>query len=126
MIMHIGGTSFVQIQIRRFRIRTAAYRAIELRSFFMWKTSPTGCEPSGNIFILAFRREFLFAYSLISEPPEFPQTPVDRYPCYELLQLASRVIPGHVLEIGVWRGGAGRLMAKRVQAVTPKKIRLRK
>jgi hypothetical protein len=44
---------------------------------------------------------------------------VDRFRCYELWQLAGRPIAGDVLEIGVWRGGTGCLMAKKLKSVAP-------
>ena len=62
--------------------------------------------------------EFLETYRAISEGPE-PHTLVDRFRCYELWQLAGRPIAGDVLEIGVWRGGTGCLMAKKVKSVAP-------
>ncbi len=48
-------------------------------------------------------------------------TLVDLYRCWELWCLAARlsVIAGDVLEVGVWRGGTGCLMAQRAQTVAP-------
>ena len=48
-------------------------------------------------------------------------TLVDIYRCYELWILAGRLahLPGDVIEIGVWRGGTGALIAHKVQSVTP-------
>lgn len=42
-------------------------------------------------------------------------TLVDRYRCYELWQLVWQVrhLPGALLEVGVWRGGTGALIAQR-------------
>ena len=42
-------------------------------------------------------------------------TLVDIWRCYELWSLLGemRDVPGAILEVGVWRGGSGRLMAKR-------------
>jgi len=42
-------------------------------------------------------------------------TLVDVYRCYELWQLLEQLrdVPGDVLEVGVWRGGTGALMASR-------------
>lgn len=44
-------------------------------------------------------------------------TLVDQYRCYELWQLLPQVagIPGAILEIGVWRGGTGALLAARAR-----------
>jgi O-methyltransferase len=44
-------------------------------------------------------------------------TMVDIYRCYELWQLVSQSITlgGSLLEVGVWRGGTGGLIAKRVE-----------
>jgi O-methyltransferase len=46
-------------------------------------------------------------------------TLVDLYRCYELWTLAGHIrhLPGDVIEIGVWRGGTGCLIAKRVQSL---------
>lgn len=40
---------------------------------------------------------------------------VDKYRCWELWELVEQVahIPGAILEIGCWRGGAGAIMARR-------------
>jgi hypothetical protein len=64
-------------------------------------------------------KDFITAYRAITEP--YSHTLVDRYRCYELWQLASRNVVGDVLEIGVWRGGTGCLMAKRLQTIAPYK-----
>jgi O-methyltransferase len=47
-------------------------------------------------------------YSLIA-----PSTLVDEYRCYELWRLAKQAecLPGLVIEIGVWKGGTGCLLA---------------
>ena len=44
-------------------------------------------------------------------------TLVDIYRCYELWQVVDQLsdIPGDLLEVGVWRGGSGALIAKRAQ-----------
>jgi O-methyltransferase len=44
-------------------------------------------------------------------------TLVDMWRCYELWQLVAQVsdVPGAILEVGVWRGGTGALMARRAQ-----------
>jgi O-methyltransferase len=55
-------------------------------------------------------REFLAAYELIRG-----NTLVDVYRCWELWSLVERTAKreGGILEVGVWRGGTGALMAKR-------------
>lgn len=52
---------------------------------------------------------FLCAYNLINN-----HTLVDKYRCYELWDLVKKVrkIPGELIEVGVWRGGTGALIAK--------------
>ncbi len=42
---------------------------------------------------------------------------VDQYKCYELWEQLGQLceVPGDVLEVGVWRGGTGTLMARRCQ-----------
>jgi len=61
-------------------------------------------------------RTFKEVYAAIGE-----HTLVDAYRCYELWTLAGRLArqPGDVVEIGVWRGGTGALIAHRVQSVAP-------
>lgn len=46
---------------------------------------------------------------------------VDRYRCYALYQLLPQVLglQGDILEVGVWRGGTGALLARAAQAHTP-------
>ncbi len=46
-------------------------------------------------------------------------TLVDIYRCYELWESVGQVskLPGHVIEIGVWRGGTACLMAQRLAAL---------
>jgi O-methyltransferase len=48
-------------------------------------------------------------------------TMVDFYRCYELWMLVGQIthIPGDILEIGVWRGGTGCMMAARAQQLKP-------
>ena len=55
---------------------------------------------------------FLAAYSSIR-----PNTLVDIYRCWELWSLVGQTekLGGAILEVGVWRGGTGILMAKRAQ-----------
>jgi len=47
-----------------------------------------------------------------------PYTLVDKYRCYELwhlIQQSSKLSGGNIIEIGVWRGGTGALIAKRAK-----------
>jgi O-methyltransferase len=56
--------------------------------------------------------EFLNTYEKVRE-----NTLVDIYRCWELWTLAgqtARLHPGAILEVGVWRGGTGALLAKRL------------
>ena len=45
---------------------------------------------------------------------------VDQYKCYELWQLLGQLadVEGDVLEVGVWRGGTGTLLAKRAHTLS--------
>jgi len=54
-------------------------------------------------------REFLSAYEIIKR-----FTLVDRERCYELWDLAKQsvTVDGAILEVGVWRGGSGCLLAR--------------
>ncbi|NJR67760.1 MAG: methyltransferase [Synechococcales cyanobacterium CRU_2_2] len=49
----------------------------------------------------------------------FPYTMVDHYRCYELWQLVEQTasLRGSVIEVGVWRGGTGAMMAKRAESL---------
>jgi O-methyltransferase len=60
--------------------------------------------------------EFTKVYEAISE-----HTLVDLYRCYELWKFAGRLayLEGDVIEIGVWRGGTGALIAAQLQTVAP-------
>jgi O-methyltransferase len=62
--------------------------------------------------------EFLKAYRVISSG-SIPHTFVDQYRCYELWNFVARLPPGDILEIGVWRGGTGCLMARKLQIEAP-------
>lgn len=59
-------------------------------------------------------QEFIDAFDQIQH-----HTLVDKYRCYELWQLieqSAKLSDGAILEVGVWRGGTGALMASRAQA----------
>jgi O-methyltransferase len=62
---------------------------------------------------------FLNIYALIKE-----HTLVDIYRCYELWTLAHQLqnVPGNFLEVGVWRGGTGALLAKAIDKVDSDKL----
>ena len=53
-------------------------------------------------------------------------TLVDIYRCYELWTLGQQLshVPGNFLEVGVWRGGTGALLASAVKANTEKHVYL--
>lgn len=53
-------------------------------------------------------------------------TLVDQYRCYELWHLAQQAtkISGDFIEIGVWKGGTGALVAKQIQQLGNQKIYL--
>jgi O-methyltransferase len=59
-------------------------------------------------------QEFLSAYTAIRR-----HTFVDIWRCYELWSLVGelREVPGAILEVGVWRGGTGALLAKRASSL---------
>jgi O-methyltransferase len=65
---------------------------------------------------------FLLAFNEVAE-----HTLCDLYRCYQLWSLLSQVarVPGAVMEVGVWRGGSGCLIAKRCKlAGIPSKVYL--
>jgi O-methyltransferase len=68
-------------------------------------------------------REFQAAFELIRS-----NTLVDLYRCYDLWQLvaeAAKLPSGDIIEIGVWRGGTGCLMARRAKLIgTPASVYL--
>jgi O-methyltransferase len=64
--------------------------------------------------------EFLATYEKIRQ-----STLVDIYRCWELWTLVGQTCktePGAILEIGVWRGGTGALMAKRASLASPGRL----
>jgi len=70
-------------------------RILPVATYAPWNSSP----------------DFLSTYSLIKD-----NTLVDRYRCWELWTLveqAEKANDGMILEVGVWRGGTGALMAKK-------------
>lgn len=65
--------------------------------------------------------EFLSTYNKIKA-----YTLVDVYRCYELWSLAKQLtnVKGHILEVGVWRGGTGALLASAVKDTNDKSVYL--
>jgi O-methyltransferase len=63
--------------------------------------------------------EFRAAYDAVRD-----FTLVDAYRCYELWSLAGRIaqLGGDAIEIGVWRGGTGALIARRIMSVAPDRM----
>ena len=55
--------------------------------------------------------DFIDKYALVAG-----NTLVDKYRCFELWDLAGQIshLPGDALEVGVWRGGSGCLIAARI------------
>jgi O-methyltransferase len=55
---------------------------------------------------------FALAYGQIRE-----HTLVDEYRCYELWTMVTETkdVPGDIIEVGVWRGGTGALLARKAQ-----------
>ncbi len=62
-------------------------------------------------------REFREVYDAVEG-----STLVDQYKCYELWEQLGQLVhvDGDILEVGVWRGGTGVLMARRVQQLGTK------
>lgn len=56
--------------------------------------------------------DFIETFSLVQS-----NTLVDKYRCYELWELVEQTakLEGCIIEVGVWRGGTGALMAKRAK-----------
>jgi len=76
---------------------------------------PKGYErlnPDGTYAPWALDKEFMDVYSKINR-----YTHVHKYRCFELWQLVDQVqkIKGAILEVGVWRGGSGAILAKRAK-----------
>jgi len=91
-----------------------------------------GCEmtkwPEENIFSVYSRVTPSATYSPWKQDGLFEKTYkmikthtlVDQYRCYELWKLieqSSKLDGGNIIEIGVWRGGTGVLMAKRAEKI---------
>jgi O-methyltransferase len=74
--------------------------------------------PSATYAPWASDPEFLRVYELIQQ-----NTMVDKYRCHELWSLVSELssVQGDILEVGVWRGGTGCLIAVRAQQLAPEK-----
>jgi O-methyltransferase len=68
--------------------------------------------PAATLSPWASDQEFLEVYQLTKD-----NTLVDVYRCYELWDLARQSMrrPGCILEVGVWRGGTGCIMARAVR-----------
>ena len=60
--------------------------------------------------------DFMAVYNIIKD-----YTLVDKYRCYELWDFAHQVagLEGAILEVGVWKGGTGALIAKAAKENTP-------
>lgn len=58
--------------------------------------------------------EFLQVYDLVRK-----NTLVDRYRCFELWELVGQIshLPGDIIEVGVWRGGTGALIAAKAKSM---------
>lgn len=58
------------------------------------------------------------AYNIIKN-----STLVDIYRCYELWSLIKQTqrVPGHAIEVGVWKGGTGGLIARQLSLCAPEK-----
>jgi O-methyltransferase len=63
--------------------------------------------------------EFIRVYRSVEN-----NTLVDRYRCFELWELVGQVshLPGDILEVGVWRGGSGGLVAAKAKLMGMKKV----
>jgi O-methyltransferase len=57
--------------------------------------------------------DFLRVFATVAE-----HSLVDIYRCYELWMLAAQARDGDILEVGVWRGGTGAILAARASAAT--------
>jgi O-methyltransferase len=109
----------IKNQIRRFGYELRRTAANDV--FFVKDIPHSIVTPQATYSPWLADKDFIGAYRAITEPHESSHTLVDRYRCYELWQLASRNVTGDVLEIGVWRGGTGCLIAKRLQTIAPQK-----
>lgn len=70
--------------------------------------------PNGTYAPWSRDEDFLRAYQTVR-----PHTLVDKYRCWELWNLVAQTsrLSGDCIEIGVWRGGTGCLLAKRTESV---------
>ncbi len=74
----------------------------------------TDVVPTANYAPWLSDSEFLLWYGKIAG-----NTLVDQYRCYELWEMVGQLqhLPGDLIEVGVWRGGTGALIAHRARAL---------
>jgi O-methyltransferase len=89
-----GGLNRFGLELRRLRRPDAEYAEVHPRAMYSpWNTDPA----------------FLAFYAQVER-----HTLVDVYRCYELWSLTRELanVPGALIEVGVWRGGSGAVIAK--------------
>lgn len=103
-------------------IATSAYNT--LRAQKPWRHPNTGIFhhnvlPSASLAPWLSDSRFMSLYEKIST-----HTLVDIYRCYELWSLAEQVadVDGDILEVGVWRGGTGAVLAEAIKHKVEKKV----
>jgi O-methyltransferase len=107
----------------RYRLKKLAKDAVRAAGYEVRRTGPLPLRvpgiPHADVLPVATYspwladEEFLKVHEAIKG-----NTLVDRYRCYELWQLVAEVAKfpsGDLIEIGVWRGGTGALIAKKCQ-----------
>ena len=87
----------IQIDIQKIEKDSKEYQSVFLRKVY----SPWASD-----------KKFNQTFDVVKE-----NTLVDKYRCYELWQLIGQVknVEGAILEVGVWRGGTGAILAKSAQ-----------
>jgi O-methyltransferase len=95
-------------------IRKLARFAAESLGYEITRRNTEAIKPLATYAPWQTDRDFMAVYQAIRL-----HTMVDIYRCYELWMLVEQVrhIPGDIVEVGVWRGGSGALIAKRAQSL---------
>ena len=122
--MDFGATSAVHVElVWKIRLAKASLQFLRSTLTLVSSFSFKGFDPKKHSVVIpeAFvspwktDKEFSETYAKLRR-----YTTVDLYRCYELWHLLGQVMPlgGDVLEVGVWRGGTGCLLAARAQVLS--------
>jgi O-methyltransferase len=106
----VGGTRYAYRYVRN---KVDAFRAFGEAGLKAGRLAHSVVEPIATYSPWRSDAEFQRVYGLIRT-----QTLVDLYRCYDLWQLtleSGKLATGDIIEVGVWRGGTGCLIARQAQ-----------